>query len=241
MTEASKYRWHVTINDVTGDRSLLESTLAAAGFELDGDVLSGPVFESFDTPDAVRDVADDIARKIRELARLVPHFNMGFFAGPVHQYDDDGTEHVYNIAHMRGATSLGLAGQVATVSDGSMTPEERAEIMRREKADHVSTLIRAVLADNNVLTVLKLLNGEPDSTAIYKVYEIINDDLKRRIYMLASKDELKRFKGSLNHPDASGDKARHARLKDPPPKNPMTEREWRAFAENLADGWIKTK
>ncbi len=59
--------------------------------------------------------------------------------------------------------------------------------------------------------------------------------------MLASEDELKRFTGSLNHPDASGNKARHARLKNKPPTNPMTESEWRAFAEKLADGWFKMK
>lgn len=238
MTEP---RWRVTISNVTGDRSLLESTLAAAGFDLDGDMLSGEKFEKHDTPNAVRDVADDIARKIRELARLIPDFDMGFDAGPVHEYDDDGTEHVHDIARIRGATTLGLAGTVATLSDGSKTPEEQAKIKRQEVADRAATLIRAVIADNDVLAVLKLLDGEADSTAIYKVYEIIGDDLKRKIYMLASKDELKRFTGSLNHPSASGDKARHARLKSKPPKNPMTEGEWRVFAETLADGWIKEK
>lgn len=114
MTEP---RWRVTISNVTGDRSLLESTLAAAGFDLDGDMLSGEKFEKHDTPDAVRDVADDIARKIRELARLIPDFDMGFDAGPVHEYDDDGTEHIHHIVRISGATTLGLAGTVATLSD----------------------------------------------------------------------------------------------------------------------------
>ena len=99
----------------------------------------------------------------------------------------------------------------------------------------------ALALHEDVLAVLKLLDGEADSTAIYKVYEIIGDDLKRKIYMLASKDELKRFTGSLNHPSASGEKARHARLKSKPPKNPMTESEWRDFTETLANGWIKEK
>ena len=91
MTEAPKHRWRVVISDVAGGRALLESTIAAAGFELEGDMLYGHAFEKFETPDEVRDVADDLARKIREISRLISELEMRFFAGPVHEYHDDGS------------------------------------------------------------------------------------------------------------------------------------------------------
>lgn len=230
-------RWKVKVNDATGGE-MLESALAAAGFELEGDMLFGDQFEQFDHPSMVHEVAHNLGQIIWEIARLNPELDVGFAVGPIIECDDGGATHIHNITQIIGAGSVALAGQPVSVIVGSLTEKERQELDRQAKAKRASQLVHAVMMNGDVLTVLKLLDGEPTTTDLNHALEIIQDEAD--IKSFTSRKQLRRFTASINHPAVLGLKARHARLGATPPKNPMSMEAATQFIRDLADRWIKS-
>jgi len=205
------------------------------GFSLDGTFLVSDQFEVLEDPRAIRKLVDSLQDRMIRLSEAEPDLDMRFQHDSIHEITADNVECVHIVAGITGEAALGVAGHAIVVND-TKSDDDRAEREFRRKVARASRILES---DDDVLRVLELLKGGPVDT--YKAWEIIRDDLGRRRYKLAPEADFKRFTGSLNHPDVSGRNARHERLKVPPPKNPMTEREWRSFAKRLADHWIDTK
>ena len=78
---------------------------------------------------------------------------------------------------------------------------------------------------------------------LYKVYEIIKDDLGRedKIYKLINKSELKCFTQAAQSRDFIGDQARHAGKRFIPPQKKLTLDEASNTIIKLFENWISTK
>lgn len=234
-------RWRVQINEMTGD--ILPDTLAAVGYTLDGDMLSGESFEACDEWGDVSDVAHDLAHCVREIARLNPEIEIGFSSGPVHEYDANGNEiHCHHKIYVQGAvmTLRASVAGVATVHS-SLSPEERAEIERLARAAKAGELVAAALRSNLVMTVMRLLDGEPGTLELGHVHDLLLDDMDGDLSAFAKTGQLTRFNRSINHPEILGLKARHAVSNQDPPSDPMDMDEATQFIRGIAQKWIAGK
>ena len=85
-------------------------------------------------------------------------------------------------------------------------------------------------------------NAEPNWVELYKVYEIIRDNIrpaKIEDKGWATKQEQSTFTGSANRPDVGGAYARHARTSGVPPVRIMSLQQARHFIGDLVVRWIK--
>ena len=236
-------RWSVKIHEITGD-DILADVLATAGYSLDGDMLSGEEFEACEAWGDVADLAYDLAHRVREVARLNPDYEIGFETSTVHEYDADGTEiHCHRKVYARGAATLTVTGHAAVVSvtDLSLSPEEQAEKERLARVARAGELVKAAARSELVLTVMRLLDGEPGTLELGHVHELLLDDMDGDLSAFATGKQLTRFNRSINHPDVLGLKARHAVTNDHPPPDPMDMGEATRFIRSIAEKWIAAK
>ena len=99
-------------------------------------------------------------------------------------------------------------------------------------------------ADKDLAEAVALIgrpHHEQDWGQLYKVLEIIEGagvihDVLRAAGV--SKPKLKLFTRTANHQAASGRAARHARLREQPPKNPMPIQEARSMIRQLLVAWV---
>ena len=127
------------------------------------------------------------------------------------------------------------------VVDSKLTPEERAEIERLARAGKAGELVKAAVASDLVLTVMRLLGGEPGTLELGHVHELLLDDMDGDLSVFATAKQLTRFNRSINHPDVLGLKARHAITNEEPPPDPMDMGEATRFIESIAEKWIVRK
>lgn len=96
--------------------------------------------------------------------------------------------------------------------------------------------------DSNIAEALEILASGLDAVHLYKVYEIIEDDvggartIRQRGW--ASRKAISRFGAATNHPEVSGKLARHARQRGDAPRNPMDLSEARRFLLDLTRKWM---
>lgn len=235
-------RWAVKISDIASE-DILADVLTEVGFNLSVDMLSGEPFEAFLDWKDVSDAAHDLAHNIRELARLSPEFELSFSAGAVHEYDADGKEvHVHNMVYAEG-TAICMSASVVGVSSvtSSLSPEEQAEMERKGRAARAAELLRAATCSDMVLTIMRLLDGEPGTLELGHVHALVLDDMNGDLSEFTTKKQLTRFKQSINDPRVLGLKARHAVTNTAPPAEPMTLEEATLFIKLVAEKWIKAK
>ena len=236
-------RWQIQVNEPEGGEALV-AALNAAGFTLDGDRLSGAAFEALDKPQDVSRFAHDLAHKTREISRLDPEIEIGFWAGPVFEFDENGNQiSEHTVVHV---TSAELKAQSATVAGvgtakSSLTAEERAEMERKARAARAGEFVKAAVSSDLVLIVMRLLDGEPGSLELGHVHDLLLDDMEGDLSSFATRKQLTRFNRSINHPDALGLKARHAVTNQEAPPDPMSLEGATAFVRGIAQKWIAEK
>jgi hypothetical protein len=90
-----------------------------------------------------------------------------------------------------------------------------------------------------VLDILGNADPAPDWAELYKVHEILLDNvtgLYQRGWV--TRDQISTFTASANRREVSGDLARHARLKGDPPMRTMTLGEARRLIGALVTRWL---
>lgn len=99
--------------------------------------------------------------------------------------------------------------------------------------------------DENVRKVFTLLNYGLDSYFnMYRIYEIIKNDLGKTYLetLKVNKEDIERFTGTANRPDASGELARHGYMAGSPMnKPPMNLNEAYRMIYNMIYRWIHYK
>jgi hypothetical protein len=110
-----------------------------------------------------------------------------------------------------------------------------------------AVLLQLAAGDAAIAKVLRLLSA-PDAmtwVGLYRIHEVIEDDVggqhKLEKQGWGSADDLRRFKHSANSVQVGGDKSRHGKEPQVPPKNPMTLAEAEAYAKYIVQAWLTSK
>jgi hypothetical protein len=108
-------------------------------------------------------------------------------------------------------------------------------------------LFQLAAGDKAIAKVLRLLSASDAMTwvGLYRIHEVIEDDAggqhKLEKQGWGSTDDLRRFKHSANSMQVGGDKSRHGKEPQVPPKNPMTLAEAEAYAKYIVQAWLASK
>lgn len=133
-------------------------------------------------------------------------------------------------------TTVSIASPVVVVTDGSNTPPPPPS-----EADFAALALR----DSNVSEALRHLRTDADWHALYKVYEVVRDDLggTKRLMSLRPSDPmaLDTFTESANRSEISGDAARHARLGGQPSGRSTDLVSARHLIRSLVEAWMVDK
>jgi len=101
---------------------------------------------------------------------------------------------------------------------------------------NVSELIPLALKDNAVAKVLRLCSRELDWVNMYRIYEVVQEDMGRM-----PNKELKVLKGMANLSSVSGDEARHGKLNVDTPKKTMHLADAQHLIKKTISEWLHSK
>lgn len=131
-----------------------------------------------------------------------------------------------------------------------------ATVRTREEAEGIKSssglalhpaadLLLASCTDQSVAKVLRLQERESDWTNLYRIWEVICDDMgsKEDIEAAgwASVDDIKAFKASANNTSVAGDDSRHGKLKSGTPKMTMNITKARHLIDQITKSWLAHK
>lgn len=199
------------------------------------------LFNDLEEAGEVRDTAAQIIALINGSAKLRISGFRPIEIGSVSYFDDEGNRR--NFVLLQGsisARSRHKATAVVIKPDGSEVKEEI------EQPDRIELTFSLAESDPNVSDALRLYAlSELSWGDLYKIYEIIRDDvggskeLFDNEYVL--KKDLRNFSHTAQHPGAIGDDARHARIASEVPVNPMSLAEANLLISTLMNKWIDSK
>jgi hypothetical protein len=110
-----------------------------------------------------------------------------------------------------------------------------------------AVLLQLATGDAAIAKVLRLLSASDAVTwvGLYRIHEVIEDDMggqhKLEKQGWGSAGDLRRFKHSANSVQVGGDKSRHGKEPQVPPKDPMTLAEAEAYAKYIVQAWLASK
>ena len=138
---------------------------------------------------------------------------------------------------------------------GSITVEARIQTLAtinttthvNVKEIHPSALyLSSAVDDESVAKVLRLINREMDWTNLYRLLEVISEDVGGIKAIVergwASEKRINIFKRSANNTSVSGDDSRHGKIQSGRlPEQSMELREARHFIDQLLREWLSIK
>jgi hypothetical protein len=154
----------------------------------------------------------------------------------VKRLNDDGTPSIGFIT----TTVQGMSTSVkATITD------EDGNIESQYPDDEIKKILKTANKDETVHKVLQLSGNLDSWVNLYRMYEIIKDDVNgddelKKISGI-SKAKFTLFRRTANHQDAVGLQARHGALKKEPPNKPMPLTVARNLIRKLIIQWADTK
>lgn len=105
-------------------------------------------------------------------------------------------------------------------------------------------LMRLESSNEHLRLALHSLNADLSWFNLWKSYEAIRDGNGGKASLVAegwtTADEVDRFRKTANSYAAVGDAARHARLGEPPPPNPMTLDDAEDYVRAMLHRWVTT-
>jgi hypothetical protein len=94
----------------------------------------------------------------------------------------------------------------------------------------------------DALNILGAPGAQLSWSDLYKIFEIVRDSVGGERLIVqngwVSQTAISRFKHSANHPEVSGDQARHARMPGAPPNQPMLLNQGRWWIGSLVQQWF---
>jgi len=204
--------------------------------ESDGYYLSSPLFEGLTESTDVRQKAKEIMALLNGAARLEIGIRKPMEVECIVKICDDGRRQFDMILDAVGSSKASV-DVVIRKADGSTT--------EMHAVDRISKYFKIALNDSKVAEALNLLQHDLDWVNLYRIYEVIEEDVgnKERIVAngWATGKQIKRFKHTACSPGAAGELARHTKETTQPPKDPMTLLEAKAFIESILHNWLYSK
>ncbi len=193
-------------------------------------------FDSLSSADEVRERAITIIKMLNDAVKFEIHNFRGVSEDGVTLIEDDGIRHHH--VYIKGsitARSKTSANLTATTSKGTQQIAPRPS--------NVESLLNLAKDDKAVADALHFFR-ENTWINLYKVYEIIKDDVGKKDVIIRNgwltKNELNRFTRTAQSRAALGDAARHASNKPPPPQ-PMPFHEAESLIRGVLLSWFRSK
>ncbi|WP_202841514.1 hypothetical protein [Luteimonas saliphila] len=202
-----------------------------------GYMLRYSAFESLSMHQEVRDVATDLLKAFNGIVCLLLGSRQTISVASVAKRDAEGGWDALITMHE--------TVRFRDVLDTSVTqPDGKAT--HHHAADPAAQWLKLAVADPNVAKVFRLLAPPPASWAtLYKVYEVIVDDMKGPACISqaawATERAMGRFKHTANSPKTIGDLSRHGTEPTEPPAAPMPLSEARSMVLTLVHNWLRYK
>ncbi|MGH7485656.1 MAG: hypothetical protein ACREMY_08650 [bacterium] len=163
--------------------------------------------------------------------------------GAVFRLNPTGGRDVFVSIHesLEVRVEMGAATAVVTDAAGNVVAQPAPPTPRS------AVLLPLAARDAAIAKVFRLLSA-PDAmtwVGLYRIHEVIEDDVGGQHKLdkqgWGSADDLRRFKHSANSVQVGGDKSRHGKEPQVPPKNPMTLAEAEAYAKYIVQAWLASK
>jgi hypothetical protein len=163
--------------------------------------------------------------------------------GAVYRPNPNGGRDIFVRIHesLQVRVEIGAVTVVVTDAAGNVIPQPAPPPPRS------AVLLQLATIDEAVAKVLRLLSA-PDAmtwVGLYRISEVIEGDVggQHKLEKLGwgSADDLRRFKHSANSVHVGGDKSRHGKEPQVPPKNPMTLAEAEAYTKYIVQTWLVSK
>ena len=231
--------WRVQLSGDKSDLEELAKSLNSDELKIWEDngkfILSSSDFDSLNDSQDVRDNAEIKLNYINGCSKLKQSFQQPITIDGIESLSQDGKRNIYISVPtarlvLRTYRPTVLINGIAV---GSSLYEE------------LPNMVVLAAKDRNVAQVINHLNGDDEIATLYKIHEIIADDVGGVGIIQdngwASRNKIERFRRTANSPDAIGDKARHGVQKNDPPENPMSLAEAKAFILNIVKCWLDSK
>lgn len=199
--------------------------------------LQSSEFDSLTSADEVRERGKALLRLVNSVAKFDRDNYQDVAENGITQVAEDGIRQQYvfveGIASIRAKVS---ANVTVVAADGN----ERID----PQPSRLESLVEIAQKWD---AVADALNFYRDDTwiSLYKVYEIIGDDIGSQHYIIrnkwANKPDISRFTLTAQSRAALGDSARHASEKYKPPPTPMSFSEAKTLIKNIFSQWINSK
>ena len=230
--------WDVMLNGDVDDLTVLVSLGVGVTQEGEGRfVLRSPELDALTDVRAVRERAVERVAVFSGLSRIAEGDAKARAVVVGAIFRDDGTRRdvfvtpdTIEIRLGGRAPALGVSGNAAA------TPA----------ANPYATWDAAAERDPNVKLALRFFGPAPTSENLWKVYEVIRDDVGDKANIIgkgwATDDQIDSFR-SVHYPSALGEKARHGiePTRRPAPRDPMSLAEAREFIRRLLVHWLSSK
>ena len=194
-------------------------------------------FDSLSLADEVRECVIAIIEMLNDAVKFQIHNFRGVSEDGVTLIEEDGSRRHY--AYLKGsitARSKTSANLTVTTSNGTQQVASRPS--------NVESLLNLAKDDKAVADALHFFR-ENTWISLYKVYEIIRDDVGKEDAIIrdgwVTKTELSRFTQTAQSRAALGDNARHAAKKFQPPTKPMPFHEAESLIRGVLLSWFHSK
>ncbi|MDW7972794.1 MAG: hypothetical protein RMI01_06285 [Thermodesulfovibrio sp.] len=184
---------------------------------------------------------EEVLEKVRILIKLI-NDSMKLIFDNFHNIEEDGVTLIKDdgkrIHYVFVETKFELRAKVNIKVDS--TDNEYLD----SKLSAIEQLIFAAKKDNSIEKALQFFSKNT-WIDLYKVYEIIRDDVGGEHQIVANnwatKNDLERFSRTAQSKDAIGDDARHASKKYTPPAKPMSFNEAKELKKRILIKWLNYK
>lgn len=118
-------------------------------------------------------------------------------------------------------------------------------IIKVSPDEEIKKLVQIGLINPKIRKVLDLTSNLEDWVNLYRIFEIIQQDVDGTDFITqsgwSSKNKITLFKRTANSPKSIGKKARHGTESTKPPKNPMKLSEAKEIIRKIIQDWIQHK
>lgn len=203
-------------------------------------LLKSSRFEPTLTPEQIQSEAKNIVTLLTGASRLALGSRQPIRVSGAYKERDDGRP---------PAIYLFLEPAIARAQVGNPTviiKNTDGSIETYYPADPMKDWISIALTDEAVATAFRIISTAPfDWVNLYRIYEVIDADAGGLDAIAAAgwatKDAIRLFKRTSNHPGALGTEARHGALATQPPPKPMDLSEARSLVSSILHGWLRSK